>query len=69
MPSQANYLMVQTDTNIITASDLAKKLLSEQDVLVRDLTNKVNRTDLIRIAIRSREENERIVEGMKRAME
>ena len=69
MPSQANYLMVQTDTNIITASDLAKKLLSEQDVLVRDLTNKVNRDDLIRIAIRSREENERIVEGMKRAME
>ena len=69
MPSQANYLMVQTDTNIIAASDLAKKLLSEQDVLVRDLTNKVNRDDLIRIAIRSREENERIVEGMKRAME
>lgn len=69
MSSQANYLMVQTDTNIITASDLAKKLLSEQDVLVRDLTNKVNRDDLIRIAIRSREENERIVEGMKRAME
>lgn len=67
-PSQANYLMIQVDSSRITAAELAKKLLDEQEVLVRDLTNKVNRDDLIRIAIKSREENERIVEGIKKAM-
>ena len=67
-PSQANYFMIQFDERRITASEMALKLLHEQEVLVRDLTKKVDRPDLIRVAIRSREENERLVEGIKEVL-
>lgn len=65
-PSQANYLMIQTDPKKITAAELARRLLDEQDVLVRDLTGKTGREDLLRIAIRNREENERVIEGLRK---
>ena len=68
-PSQANFFLVGVDKSRISASDLARELLERKDILVRDLTNKVNRKDLIRVAIRRREENDRIVEGVKKAME
>ncbi|MCR4605759.1 MAG: aminotransferase class I/II-fold pyridoxal phosphate-dependent enzyme, partial [Eubacterium sp.] len=64
LPSQANYFMIKVDAGIINASDLARNLMEKYDILVRDLTNKIDRNDMLRVAIRSEYENEKLIQGI-----
>ncbi|MCR5809443.1 MAG: aminotransferase class I/II-fold pyridoxal phosphate-dependent enzyme [Clostridiales bacterium] len=62
VPSQANYLMVEI-RGIISASELAKRLLIRHHLLVKDLTEKVGR-QYLRIAIRNKADNDRLIYAM-----
>jgi histidinol-phosphate/aromatic aminotransferase/cobyric acid decarboxylase-like protein len=66
-PSQANYFMIEL-TSGITAKELTKKLLIEEKLLIKDLTEKIGRNgkEYIRIAIRNSEDNDRLVKALKK---
>ncbi len=57
-PSEANFLMIQLHN--ITAKELTKRLLKEYNMLIKDLSDKVGR-NYIRIAVRSREDNDEMI--------
>ena len=63
IPSQANYFMIEL-TGKITAKELTKKMLLVHDVLIKDLSTKVQ-GEYIRIAIRSTEDNNRLIEAFR----
>ncbi|MBR5473410.1 MAG: aminotransferase class I/II-fold pyridoxal phosphate-dependent enzyme [Clostridia bacterium] len=63
IPSQANYFMVEL-TGGITAKELTKKMLIIYDILIKDLSTKVD-GQYIRIAIRSKEDNDRLIDAFK----
>lgn len=66
IPSEANYFMVEIK-NGITACELTKRLLVKHDILIKDLTPKVNkeRKEFIRLAIRQKEDNDILLEALK----
>ena len=63
LPSQANFLMIEL-TGELTAKQLTKKLLLEHNILIKDLSKKVS-GEYIRIAIRSTEDNDRLINAFK----
>ena len=63
IPSQANYFMVELRGKT-TAKELTKKMLLVHDILIKDLSTKVD-GEYIRIAIRSTEDNNRLIEAFK----
>lgn len=63
IPSQANYFMIEL-TGKVTAKELTKKMLLVHDVLIKDLSTKVQ-GEYIRIAIRSTEDNNRLIEAFR----
>ncbi|MBR6502480.1 MAG: aminotransferase class I/II-fold pyridoxal phosphate-dependent enzyme [Clostridia bacterium] len=63
IPSQANYFMIEL-TGKITAKELTKKLLVVHDLLIKDLSTKVD-GEYIRIAIRSTEDNNKLINAFK----
>ena len=65
--SQANYLMIEL-TSGISAKELTKKLLIEENLLIKDLTQKIAREgkEYIRVAIRNSEDNDRLVKALKK---
>ena len=67
IPSQANYFMIE----LLNASvvDITKKLLSGYNILVKDLYEKLNGKEYMRIAIRNREDNEKLVKALKEILE
>ena len=62
IPSQANYIMCQVTGNF-TSSQLAWKLL-EKNLFIKDLSGKV-KGEYIRIAVRTEEDNERLLSELK----
>lgn len=62
IPSQANYIMCQVTGNF-TSSQLSWKLL-EKNLFIRDLSGKV-KGEYIRIAVRTEEDNERLLSELK----
>ncbi len=64
IPSQANYFMLEIK-EWITAKELTKRLLIKYNILVKDLTKKMNGKNYIRIAIRKNEENKKLIEALK----
>ena len=63
-PSSANYFMCEL-VNGRKSEELAAELLEEQ-ILIKDLTEKIaNGRQYVRIAVRSRRENEQLVEALK----
>ena len=64
IPSQANYFLVRLKGNI-TARELTKKLLIEHNLLIKDLSKKLGRTDCVRIAIRNKTDNDKLLMAMK----
>ncbi len=67
IPSQANYFMLEL-TNGMTACELTKKLYSQHNLFVKDLSTKVN-GEYLRIAIRTEEENEFLCKALKSVMQ
>lgn len=61
IPSQANYFLCEV-TKKYTSAELVQKLI-ERNVMVSDcgLKSNMNGRNLVRLAIRSREDNERLV--------
>lgn len=61
-PTQANYLMCKL--GVMKAAELAAQLLDKYDILIKDLTDKTERYrpgEYIRLAVRSAEDNEKLV--------
>lgn len=66
IPSQANYFMVEL-TNGKTAAELTKTLLLNDDLFVKDLSTKVD-GEYLRIAIRNKTDNNKLVAALKAEM-
>lgn len=67
-PSQANYFMCEI-LNGISSEELAARFL-RKNILIKDLTGKIhNEKQYIRIAVRTEEENRRLVEILKKELE
>lgn len=65
IPSHANYFMAEI-TNGLPSREVAKRLLCENRILIKDLTQKVKAENkqFIRIAIRTEDENRRLAQAL-----
>lgn len=65
-PSQANFFLCQI-TDGCSASQIAELLLNRYNILVKDLSLKkgIKGGEFIRIAVRTRKDNERLIEALK----
>lgn len=65
-PSQANYIMCEVSGRF-TSKELATKLLSEQNLLIKDLSSKngFNGRQFIRVAVKNELENEILYQALK----
>ena len=68
IPSQANYLMIEL-CNGIKAKDLTDKLLSEYNILIKDLSEKLHGNEYIRVAVRNREDNNKLISAIVSAIQ
>lgn len=68
MPSQANYVMCKLEGSM-SAAELTRVLLVEHNILIKDLTAKLNKAgktgEYVRIAVRNSEDNDRLVQALK----
>lgn len=64
IPSQANYLMVEL-TGKFTARELTKRLLIKYNLLIKDLSSKIQRGQYIRLAVRNTEDNDKLICALK----
>ena len=66
LPSQANYLMLEL-TGGMGSRELAKRLLIERQLLIKDLSKKIKRDgrQFIRVAVRSHEDNAVLVDAIR----
>ena len=62
--SQANYFMIEV-INKLTAKELTKKLLIKYNIFIKDLTKKTNGKNYIRIAIRNKEDNDKLIDALR----
>ncbi len=67
IPSQANYVMVQLMSRC-SAKALTKKLLLGHNLFIKDLTNKAGGKEYLRLAIRNTEENNLLLEAMRKEL-
>ncbi|MBR4580895.1 MAG: histidinol-phosphate aminotransferase family protein, partial [Lachnospiraceae bacterium] len=68
IPSQANYIMVEL-TNQISSWNLAKKMLFKHNILIKELTQKITTGDYLRLAIRDKEDNDRLLVALNKEMQ
>lgn len=66
IPSQANYIMIKLDDKKIKAKTLAKKLLVRHNILVKELTWKMDWKDYLRIAVRNSKDNDSLLDALKK---
>ena len=66
MPTQANFVLCEVQ-NPYTANDLAQQLLKKHDILVSACSAKkgIAPNRYVRLAVRSREDNERLIEALR----
>lgn len=66
LPSQANYFLCEVRPPF-TSHELAVRLLQEHDILIKDCSTKkgFNGRNFVRLAIRNRTDNERLVKALK----
>lgn len=69
IPTQANYIMAEI-VNGVTAKELNMELLDRYDILIKDLTEKIKDNDrqYVRIAIRNTEDNDKLINGLKKCL-
>ena len=65
-PSQANYVLARLD-GTMSATTLTSHLLSKDNILIKDLTGKTGGA-YIRLAIRDREDNDRLIDALIEAL-
>lgn len=66
IPSQANFVMVEL--NGASPKDLLKRLLVRYDILIKELTTKTNGKNYLRLAVRDTEDNNRLLEALKKEL-
>ena len=64
IPSQANFVMVELDKKI-SPKELLKRLLTKHSLLIKELTTKTNGRNYLRLAVRDKEDDDRLVAAMK----
>lgn len=66
LPTQANYVMVEI-TGSMSALGLSRKLISKHDILIKNLVAKTkdDGRQYIRVAIKTAEENDRLLDALK----
>ena len=62
-PSQANYFMIEI-TDGRTSSEIVEKLLNGYSLFIKDLSKKTGK-NYIRVAIRNREDNDKLIAALK----
>ena len=67
IPSEANYIMVEI-INGKKATEITKKLLSEYNILVKDLSMKIKGGEYLRLAVRNTEDNNRLLIALKEVL-
>ena len=67
IPSEANYIMVEI-INGKKATEITKKLLSEHNILVKDLSMKIKGGEYLRLAVRNTEDNNRLLIALKEVL-
>lgn len=65
IPSQANYFMIEL-MNGMSSRELTKELFDKENLLIKDLSKKVYAGQYIRIAVRGRDDNDRLIDALKR---
>lgn len=68
IPSQANYIMVELEEGI-SPKELLKKLLIKYNLLIKELTTKTNGRNYLRLAVRNTEDNNVLLEALKKELE
>ena len=64
IPSQANFIMVELEKGI-SPLRLLKALLIQHDLLIKELTTKTNGRNYLRLAVRNREDNEKLLAALR----
>ena len=67
IPSQANYVMVEV-LDKFTAKELTENLLIKYNLLIKDLSKKVGER-YVRIAIRGKEDNDKLIVALKKELD
>ncbi|MDY3908392.1 MAG: aminotransferase class I/II-fold pyridoxal phosphate-dependent enzyme [Eubacterium sp.] len=66
IPSQANYVMCEV-LRKYSSKELTEKLLVDHNILIKDLSDKIKgKRQYVRIAVRTKEENARLLEVLRR---
>lgn len=67
VPTQANFVLCEV-TTLFKARELVKKMLVNEDILIKDLSNKkgFEGKEYIRIAVRNKTENEVLINALKK---
>jgi histidinol-phosphate/aromatic aminotransferase/cobyric acid decarboxylase-like protein len=63
IPTQANFCMLRL-LNGMTAKELSQKLLTQFNILIKDLSEKLERDDYVRIAIKDTESNNKLLNAL-----
>lgn len=63
IPSQANFIMVELNASL-SPKELLKVLLVKHDLLIKELTTKTNGGNYLRLAVRNKEEDDRLVNAL-----
>ena len=64
VPSQANFVMVELEGNI-SSKELLKKILVNHNLLIKDLSSKLDGRNYLRLAVRNTEENNLLINALK----
>ena len=67
IPSQANYFLCELTTDRFSSKELAIRLLADHEILIKDCSGKsaFSHSNYIRLAVRNREDNHKLVEALK----
>ena len=67
IPSQANYFLCELTTDKFSSKELAVRLLTDHDILIKDCSGKsaFSRGSYIRLAVRDRKDNHKLTEALK----
>lgn len=68
-PSEANYVMAEI-VNGMTAKELTRRLLVKHNLFIKDLSDKIKKGNrqFVRLAVRSAEDNEKLLEALRKEL-
>lgn len=68
IPSQANFVMIEL-AEYVSSKELLKILLCKYDILIKELADKTDGRNLLRLAVRSTKENDILLEALRRCLQ